>query len=337
MLETQNGKAERFLIIQTAFIGDVVLMTSLIESLGNSNPNAMIDVLVRKGNEQVLDNNPNIERVITWEKRKNKFLNLFKLIREIRSLRYDYIINVHRFFSSGLISFLGGARQTIGFDKNPLSFFYSIAVQYKSAEGYHEINRNVSLLESVCKVQLVKPKMYPSTNDFDKVIYLKKDPYYCIAPASVWFTKQYPKEHWVRLIRSSKHSVYLIGGQGDMSLCEGIKSEANMGNVQNLAGKLSFLETAALMKDALMNFVNDSAPLHIASAMNAPVTAYFCSTVPAFGFGPLSDHSVIMESQDSLSCRPCGLHGKHKCPELHFQCAHSIPSIDLKNSMEQNV
>jgi ADP-heptose:LPS heptosyltransferase len=46
------------------------------------------------------------------------------------------------------------------------------------------------------------------------------------------------------------------------------------------------------MKDAAMNYVNDSAPMHFASAVNAPVTAVYCSTIPAFGFGPLSDRSI---------------------------------------------
>lgn len=78
-----------------------------------------------------------------------------------------------------------------------------------------------------------------------------------------------------------------------------------------------------------MNYVNDSAPLHIASAMNAPITAVFCSTVPAFGFGPLSDHSKIIETKLMLDCRPCGLHGFKSCPKGHFKCALSIEAKDL--------
>jgi len=73
-----------------------------------------------------------------------------------------------------------------------------------------------------------------------------------------------------------------------------------------------------------MNYVNDSGPLHLASATNAPVTAFFCSTIPAFGFGPLSANSIIVETHEKLTCRPCGLHGKTACPEGHFLCAKSI-------------
>ena len=68
-----------------------------------------------------------------------------------------------------------------------------------------------------------------------------------------------------------------------------------------------FLQSAALMRDAQMNYVNDSAPMHFASAMNAPVTAVYCSTIPAFGFGrPLSDRHFIVEIKKHLIAVPVG-------------------------------
>jgi heptosyltransferase-2 len=91
-----------------------------------------------------------------------------------------------------------------------------------------------------------------------------------------------------------------------------------------MAGRLTFLESAALMRRATMNYVNDSAPLHIASAVDAPVTAVFCSTLPAFGFGPLSPSARVVQVE-GLSCRPCGVHGRRSCPEGHFACAQIPP------------
>jgi heptosyltransferase-2 len=114
----------------------------------------------------------------------------------------------------------------------------------------------------------------------------------------------------------------LLGAAGDFALCEALR--AGRENVVNLAGKLSLLQSAALMRDAAMSYVNDSAPLHLASAMNAPTTCIFCSTVPAFGFGPLADNACIVEPAEPLECRPCGLHGFRKCPQQHFRCAKSI-------------
>ena len=102
----------------------------------------------------------------------------------------------------------------------------------------------------------------------------------------------------------------------------------------NLAGKLSFLESTALMRDAVMNFMNDSAPLHLASAVNAKITAIFCSTVPSFGFGPMSEDSIIVQTKEKLKCKPCGLHGLKDCPEDHFKCAITIDKNELLKRIE---
>ena len=98
---------------------------------------------------------------------------------------------------------------------------------------------------------------------------------------------------------SSDHRILLIGAPGDVPLCDRIARAAGRGEV--LAGKFSLLATAELMHRAKMNFVNDSAPLHITSAMNAPVTAIFCSTVPAFGFGPLRENGRVMREGDPIT------------------------------------
>jgi heptosyltransferase II len=84
-----------------------------------------------------------------------------------------------------------------------------------------------------------------------------------------------------------------------------------------------------LLAGARMNYVNDSAPLHLCSAMNAPTTAVFCSTVLQFGFGPLAEKARVVETPEPLECRPCGLHGYRECPLGHFRCATSIPTAEL--------
>ena len=85
-----------------------------------------------------------------------------------------------------------------------------------------------------------------------------------------------------------------------------------------------------------MNFVNDSAPMHLASSVNAKTTAIFCSTVPEFGFGPLSDLSQVVEIKEKLKCRPCGLHGKKACPEGHFKCGFEIETKALTTAISDH-
>ena len=312
----------KFLIIQTAFIGDVVLATPMAEALAQLD-HAEIHFLVRKGNESLLENNPFVHRVWIWNKGQNKLSNLFKLSAEIRKEKFDCVVNLQRFASSGFLTFRSEASKKIGFQENPFSFCFTSKFKHEVNNGLHEVNRNLELLREFVPGDF-PPRLFPSVKNFEKVAEFKSNPYVCVAPSSVWFTKQWPKANFVQLVNelSKKHHVFLLGAKSDFELCEEVIGD-NFPKCNNLCGKLSFLESAALMRDAAMNFVNDSAPMHFASAMNAPTTAFFCSTIPEFGFGPLSERSRIVESDEDLACRPCGLHGKKSCPLGHFKCGET--------------
>jgi ADP-heptose:LPS heptosyltransferase len=323
---------KRYLIIQTAFLGDVVLATSMIESIHATAPDIKISMLVRDGNQHLLKDHPYLEHVIVWKKNSGKIKSLLHVINEIRKIRFDAVINLQRFFSSGLITAVSGSPVRSGFSKNPLSFLFSHKTVHVIGDGRHETERNISLLKGIIDVSCLKPKLYPSEKDKTKTSAFKDQPYVTMAPASVWFTKQLPVQKWIELCgRVPDHiKVYLIGAPSDKQLCDKILSGSGRNNILNLAGEFSILQTASLMENAQMNFVNDSGPLHLASAMNAPVTAFFCSTVPAFGFGPLSEQSSIIETKQPLTCRPCGLHGKKECPEKHFRCGTEIDLTDIR-------
>lgn len=320
------------LIIQTAFIGDVILATALVESVRSQLPETCIDFLVRKGNESLLENNPHLRRVYVLDK-KRKYASLMALVSEFRRTRYDYVINVQRFATTGILAALSGGAVTIGFAKNPLSAFFSKRVPHEIGR-VHEVTRNLSLLAPMGIQSAARPRLYPSSQQLEKVKPYKSVPYITVSPASVWFTKQWPAAQWQDFLsRAQGLHVYLLGSGEDRSLCQQITDSVRGTGVTNLAGQLSLLESAALMRDARMNYVNDSAPMHLASAMNAPVTAIFCSTVPEFGFGPLSDVALVVQTEENLDCRPCGLHGYRKCPKGHFKCATTIRTEQLLSTL----
>jgi len=323
---------KKILIIQTASIGDVILATPLIEKLHHHFPEASIDFLLKKGIESLFTDHPKLNKVLVWDKSKHKYRNLRNVIQVIRKEKYDYLINIQRFASSGLIGIVSGAKTTIGFNKNPFSILFNKVVKHNIGKaGIHEVERNLRLIEGITDDTGFPIKLYPSENDYSKTSVYKSGKYICIAPASLWYTKQYPAEKWIDFMKKIdvNINIFLLGSAVDKSLCSEIIENAGHPKPLNLAGKLSLLETAALMKDAHMNFVNDSAPQHLGSATNAPLTSIFCSTVPDFGFGPLSDNSVIIETKEPLDCRPCGLHGLNSCPEKHFKCAFGISTDQL--------
>jgi heptosyltransferase-2 len=323
---------KKILVIQTAFIGDVVLATSLIENLHQQFPEVKLDILVRKGNESLFQSHPFLNQVLVWDKKNNKYQNWVGLLFKIRSSQYDVVLNAQRFAATGAWTAFSKAKIKIGFDKNPFSFLFTHAVVHQFSEkGQHEIDRNHQLLSSLFVTKVAMPKLYPTAADEIAVSSYQQLPYLCIAPASVWFTKQFSIEKWVDLINELpfKGPIYLIGGPGDKLLCDQILQKINRKLVVNLAGRLSFLASAALQKKAVLNYVNDSAPMHFASAVNAPVVAVYCSTLPNFGFGPLSDKSFIVQTNEALACRPCGIHGKKQCPLKHFDCAKTIKMDQL--------
>jgi heptosyltransferase-2 len=218
----------------------------------------------------------------------------------------------------------------VGYDKNPLSLFFTRTVKHVIGDGRHEVDRLNALIEHLTDDNRPMPRLYPTAEDRAKVNgllagHLKgHGAYVCIAPASVWFTKQWPEHKWIELVQAipMDRQVFIIGAPGDTALAQRIIAASGRG--VDLTRELGLLQSAALMEGATMNYVNDSAPLHIASAMNAPVTTVFCSTVPAFGFGPLRANGRVVETPEKLDCRPCGLHGHRSCPKGHFRCAAGI-------------
>lgn len=333
---------KKILIIQTASLGDVILSTPLIEKLHHFFPDASIDFLLKKGYESVFHQHPYLHLIITWDKSHRKYRHLRALLKMIQQSEYDLVINLQRFASSGFLTGFSRAKQRIGFGKNPFSIFFTKRVKHKigtSASNPHEIERNLKLIEHLTDDSKFPVKLYPSIHDFAKVSQYKTRKFITIAPASLWFTKQFPEDKWVEFASAAISQepelvIYFLGAKNEKDLCSRIIQDSGVQNNSiNLAGKFSILESAALMKDAVMNYVNDSAPMHLASSVDAATTAIYCSTVPEFGFGPLSENATIIQSLEKPSCKPCGLHGFKSCPKKHFDCAYNIDVKQLTETL----
>jgi len=114
---------KKILVIQTAFIGDVVLATSLIENLHQQFPEVKLDILVRKGNESLFQSHPFLNQVLVWDKKNNKYQNWVGLLFKIRSRQYDVVLNAQRFAATGVWTAFSKAKFKIGFDKIHFLFY----------------------------------------------------------------------------------------------------------------------------------------------------------------------------------------------------------------------
>ena len=208
----------------------------------------------------------------------------------------------------------------------------------ESGEGYENIPDETRLatarkllkavIPGLSDIKPGRPQLFPSGEDLKRVNSIIHDryssdmPIVSVAPGSVWLTKRWPVEYFeklIKLLEGNGIGIIIIGGEEDKDIADRLYSC----KVLSLAGELTLLESAAAISLTKAIVTNDSAPLHMASAMDIPTVAIFGATTSIFGFGPLADNSVILE-KSSLECRPCGRHGGNKCRKKHFNCMNEI-------------
>jgi heptosyltransferase-2 len=315
------NQVSKVLIIQTAFLGDAVLVTSLLEKIRVESPETAIHLLVRKGNESIFQayTYSCLERVWTYDK-SNKRSSWFDLRTSLKQESFDKVFVVQRFFGMGLLSLMIGAKEVMGFAKNPLSWFFTKAYPHPFGNGIHEVERNTCLLSDWLGNKVFKPFLNPAKITPPAFNYI------CISPGSVWETKRLPIQKWIDFIHllPRDQAVVLMGSPSEKYLSDQIEQACQGRPIYNETGKHSLLASTSIFAQSKGNFVNDSGPMHLSSAVNVATVAVFCSTIPDFGFGPLADHSEIIEVSEKLDCRPCGDHGKKNCPLGHFNCGNHI-------------
>ncbi|MDI6803219.1 MAG: lipopolysaccharide heptosyltransferase II [Bacteroidota bacterium] len=325
----------KILIFQTAFIGDVILTLSMVQLLKKRYPIVEIDFVATKRASDVLQNHPDINEIIIYDKYgDDKGRKGFKrLTNLLKSKKYDAAIVPHRSIRSALLIYLSKIKTRIGFNRSAGRILFTHIVKYRY--DLHEAERNISLLKPLLIETQKKelPRLYPSIADkkvVDKILFeeeiLDTNRLIGIAPGSVWNTKRWTKEGYLQLVRkllSEKYVVCLLGGKEDVKLCNEIINNTSIGGVINLAGKLTLLQSAELIRRCRVLITNDSSPVHLAAAVDIPVVAIFGATVPAFGFGPFSEGSIVVEIND-LKCRPCAIHGGNICPIGTFDCMKRI-------------
>jgi heptosyltransferase-2 len=146
-----------------------------------------------------------------------------------------------------------------------------------------------------------------------------------VAPGSVWGTKRWPYYSELAAALAGDAKVVVVGSAEDAPLGAAIVAAAPA--ALDATGRLSLLASAELIGRAGVIVTNDSAPMHLASAMGTPTVALFGPTVPEFGFGPLAPRASVV-GLDTLPCRPCDRHGPARCPLGHHRCMRDLsPSM----------
>lgn len=322
----------RILIIQTAFIGDVVLVTPLIQAAKEYFETAHTTVVVRPSTTGLLQNNPYVDDIVSYDKNNTQrgVRNLLGFAGRLRHLNFDLALIPHRSMRSALMAWLARIPFRVGFDTSAGKRLLSRKVPYRSV---HEVERNLDLLTPwAVDTTDYRPSLFPDAEDqaFSKDFFGKHHievnrPIIGINPGSIWATKRWLPEYFADVARYAEQEmnaqVVLFGGPDDVTLAHDISERAG-GSPVIAAGEATLLQSAALVARCTALVSNDSAMAHMAAAMDTPVLDIFGPTVPDFGFTPYGEGHQIIEH--ALPCRPCGKHGHTRCPIGTHACMTNI-------------
>jgi len=317
------------LVIQTAFLGDLLLTLPLVKALKLQDEDGEVQLLIRAGYSEVLQNNPDLSDVLELDKGIGKGMTTSSAVAEIKRRKFDRAIIPHRSLRSALIAYLANIPERIGFFSAPGYILYTESVEYPPT-GHQILRMLVLAKEKGTDIERFPITVFPDDNNFDKaddvisgIIVGRAENIAAIAPGSVWPTKRWPVEYFAELgnylIRERDFHLILTGSKDDRDICFEIGEQLPSSGWAITAGEFSIMDTAAVFARSSFVVANDSAAGHLASAVNTPVLTIYGPTVPSFGFYPIGKDNIIAEYRH-LYCRPCSKHGPRKCPEEHFKC-----------------
>lgn len=337
---------DKILVIRFSSLGDIILASPLIRLLRAAYPLARIDFLIKSEYTELMKFNPHLSGLL--ELRSSEREELRELKGRIRAERYDIIIDLHNSIRSGYLRWHSGAGKVRVVNKRVFRRFALVTLGwnlYRSivpvTDRYLETVRSFGIRDDGLGPEIHVPEETAASvaamlekyhlDRFETVIGM--------VPGARHFTKQWPLERFVEFgvtaARERGIKILVFGARAEVEYCGDIVQQINapLGSAaaENLAGRLSLLETAAALDACRLIITNDSGLMHLASARKRTVVAIFGSTVREFGFFPQGAEDIVLERMD-VPCRPCSHIGRERCPRGHFRCMKEIGSDEAWNA-----
>jgi 3-deoxy-D-manno-octulosonic-acid transferase/heptosyltransferase-1 len=346
------------LIVKLSAIGDVIQTLPMLEALQKQCPQAHIDWVVEEDASNLLLGHPMINRVIisrrkSWLKKVLKpgefwrtIREMGRFIREIRSRHYDWIIDNHGIFKSGLLVLLSRGRRKIGFQASAGiadegSYFFTRERYKPLSIERHALERYLDLVSQmgvqVEQAALHFPVPVDSLKGAEALLRqegFRSRPLVVLHPVAKWETKQWPADRFARLISAlgqKKATVVITGSPQDEGPVEEILHRTGGDSVKiiNLTGKTNLMELAGVFSLSDLVLSPDTGPMHLAAAVKAPLIALFGPTAP-WRTGPYGNDPKIIRK--GLPCSPCF---KKKCQTM--ECMNSISVEEVLDAVEKKL
>ncbi len=335
-----NEKRLRILLIRFSSLGDLVLLTALVEGIGEAFPGHELHLATKEQYRELFASNRRIAKIHTLPERAG-FGDLMRLRRKLASGKYDIIIDAHNVIRSNVLFRTLGARRKVQLGKDQIRKLSLI----RTGKDLYTETRSIKdrYLGLLSELDAVIPHVSthldppPAAEAVADALFnesgLSGRTVVAIAPGARWETKRWPAEKFADVtgaIHNLKNAVLVIGDDSETEICRNV---AYTDDSVNACGKLSLMETAAALRRASVLITNDSAPLHIAEAVGTPVVALFGPTVRQFGYFPLLGRSVVLEKE--LDCRPCSRNGAKPCHIESRKCLDLITCDEVLGAVKQ--
>lgn len=336
--------SEPLLLIQTAFLGDLLLTIPLLKRLRKIRPQSKVHIVCRKGLGTVLKSLGLVDEI--HEIQKNKGETYRKVSETLKTLKFEWVFVPHPSLRSALLARQMKAKKRIGFARVWNFLFYTHRVERVRAP---EALRLIGLLSPLDRdfkkrwrewlqipwntkdEQGLLPSMPEELSMNMSVILHRAQPVlpvgprtWAFFPGSVWATKQWPPDKFVELARktiAAGDQVLWMGGPDEKTLCQELVEACPQS--RSLAGQTDLWETLVVLSRCQGVVSNDSGGQHLAAVAGIPVLTVFGPTTLDFGFRPWAETAAIAE-YEGLFCRPCGPHGNRKCPRGTLECQQDL-------------
>jgi lipopolysaccharide heptosyltransferase II len=341
MSAAEMAGIRRILFIQTAFLGDVVFSTALLRGCRDLFPDSEITLLASPRGGGILEGDPVVKEVVYFDKkgRDRGPSGLFRVIRSLRRRNFDLVVSPHPSFRSALVGRLAGAGLRLGFRSAATWWAWNLGIRDPAAEQ-RPYRREMMLLESVAGRSLPnRPCLHASEREKAEAKELfaasglsDRKPVVAFATGTVWPTKKWPVESYVKLgreiVSSGMGQVVVIGGSEEVSGTAPFVAERG---IVNLTGKTALRQLPAVLERCSVLVAGDTGPLHAAMALGVRVVALFGPTAEnQFEFGD-ADRCLVAD----LVCRPCRPHGSVHCPEEDWRCMTDIPVRSVREAVAE--
>lgn len=338
-MDINSLEIKKILIIDLAFIGDVILATPVTRALKSKWPKAEITMLTVPITQPVAQMNPYVDNTLIYDKRgAHKGLSgMWQMAKELKQYKFDLAVCMNFAVRGAVVAWMARIPYRLGYDAQHASFFLTWAASHIRKGIKHETENHLEVLEPFgfstedTSLKLEPPVEAISSMEAKYKQYdIEKGKYYVVCPMGSYERKNMPISMAAQLIRDIKNTypVYLIGGTKEKIELMGYAQAGQLSEAHVFAGTLDLQELAVFIKNAAGMVTVDTGPMHIAQAVDCPTIAVFGPTDPTV-WGPRNENSCYIYTREQ--CSPCW--GKGECKDN--VCIKKIKAKDLYEKLQQ--